>query len=93
MTNAPECKLHTDIPQETDDFILSKPYIDQSFSLMSEALQRGFDVAQMPNGDVMVTEVKTVTYRYRWDEETGRFERHSSSTRRKKRQNQTAANS
>ena len=43
-------------------------YICNSTSLIVESLQRGLDVAQLPSGDVIVTEVKTINTQYSWDE-------------------------
>ncbi len=42
-------------------------YICQSCTLITEALQRGGDVMQMPNGDIIVTERKAVTSHYNWN--------------------------
>lgn len=42
-------------------------YICESTGLITDALQRGLDVTQMPNGDVIITEVKTVNIHYVWD--------------------------
>ena len=42
-------------------------YICKSTSLIVESLQKGLDVAQLPNGDVLVTEVKTINTQYSWD--------------------------
>ena len=42
-------------------------YICNSTGLITESLQKGFDVAQLPNGDIIVTEVKVVNVQYSWD--------------------------
>ncbi len=42
-------------------------YICKSTVLIIESLKRGFDVAQMPNGDVIVTEIKVINTQYKWD--------------------------
>lgn len=42
-------------------------YICGSTSLIVESLQKGLDIAQLPSGDVIVTEVKTVNTHYSWD--------------------------
>lgn len=42
-------------------------YICKSTALIVESLQRGLDVAQLPNGDVLITEVKVVNTQYTWD--------------------------
>lgn len=44
-------------------------YICGSTGLITNSLRQGFDVAQLPNGDIVVTEVRTVTVRYVWDRE------------------------
>jgi len=48
-------------------------YICNSTSLIVEALQKGKDVAQLPSGDVIVTEVKTINVQYSWDEKKERM--------------------
>lgn len=42
-------------------------YICKSTPLITESLQKGLDVVQMPNGDIIVTEIKTVNTQYSWD--------------------------
>ncbi|OZG32517.1 DUF2671 domain-containing protein [Rickettsia endosymbiont of Culicoides newsteadi] len=42
-------------------------YIGQSTTLITESIQKGFDVAQLSNGDITVTEIKTVNVHYNWD--------------------------
>ncbi|WP_341764024.1 DUF2671 domain-containing protein [Candidatus Tisiphia endosymbiont of Beris chalybata] len=41
-------------------------YICQAATLITEATQQGFDVAQLPNGDITVTEIKVVNVNYIW---------------------------
>lgn len=48
-------------------------YICNSTSLIVDSLQRGLDVAQLPSGDVIVTEVKTVNTQYSWDSKKQRM--------------------
>jgi len=59
-------------PEEKDIFADIK-YICNSTSLIVESLQRGNDVAQLPSGDVIVTEVKTINTQYSWDEKKQRM--------------------
>ena len=42
-------------------------YICSSTPLIIDSLQRGLDIAQLPNGDIIVTEIKTVNTQYSWD--------------------------
>jgi Protein of unknown function (DUF2671) len=48
-------------------------YICQSTTLITESIQKGFDVAQLSNGDITVTEIKTVNVHYNWDAVKQRF--------------------
>lgn len=60
---------------------MSNPnYLRQSSSLINDALQKGFDVLQMSDGDIVMTGVKTVVYQYSWDEKKGALVRTKAST-------------
>lgn len=48
-------------------------YLRQSSALINEALQKGFDVLQLANGDIVTTGTKTVVYQYAWDAEKGKL--------------------
>lgn len=54
--------------QEEKDIFSDLNYICNSTSLIVESLQRGLDIAQLPSGDIIVTEIKTVNTQYSWDE-------------------------
>lgn len=60
-------------------------YIRKSSSLISDALQKGFDVMQTADGDIVITEIKTITYRYHWQRASHKFERITSGNRSEKR--------
>jgi hypothetical protein len=62
---------------KTDDLLSDIKYICKSSSLITESLQRGCDVAQLPNGDIIITEVKTINTQYTWDKNKGRMVRSS----------------
>lgn len=48
--------------------VLSDPkYICKSCDLITESLKKGCDIIQMPNGDIIVTEVQVITSTYSWD--------------------------
>lgn len=59
-------------------------YIDRSSTIVKDALQKGSDILQLANGDIVITEVKTVTYKYTWDNDKGRFVRANSGNRTKR---------
>ena len=61
----------------SSDVMFDARYIKNSSVLISDALQKGFDVLQMANGDIVTTGTKTVVYKYTWDEVTGKLKRTS----------------
>jgi hypothetical protein len=58
---------------EITNMMLDPRYLRQSSSLIQDALQKGFDVLQLANGDIVTTGTKTVVYQYTWDEERGKL--------------------
>lgn len=42
-------------------------YICNSTTLITNSLQKGFDVAQLSNGDIVVREIIAVNVQYHWD--------------------------
>lgn len=82
-------KLEEQLPQEADfdqnDIMADEYYTKKLSQLITDALQKGYDVMQLPSGDVIITEVKTVTYQYNWDQDKARFERAKSGSRSKRR--------
>lgn len=48
-------------------------YVCKSCSLITESLQKGCDVMQMSNGDIIITELKPVTFQYTWDDKKGKL--------------------
>jgi len=64
-------------PMESDpeitSMMLDPRYLRQSSSLIQDALQKGFDVLQLANGDIVTTGTKTVVFQYTWDKEKGKL--------------------
>lgn len=58
---------------EVMNMMLDARYLRQSSSLIQDALQKGFDVLQLANGDIVTTGTKTVVYQYAWDGEKGKL--------------------
>ncbi len=58
---------------EITNMMLDPRYLRQSSSLIQEALQKGFDVLQLANGDIVTTGTKTVVYQYTWDDSKGKL--------------------
>ncbi|MCE2927334.1 MAG: DUF2671 domain-containing protein [Rickettsiales bacterium] len=68
---------------EITNMMLDARYLRQSSSLIQEALQKGFDVLQLANGDIVTTGTKTVVYQYTWDAEKGKLTKTKSSKSRR----------
>lgn len=54
---------------ELSDLMTDPDYLRQSSSLINEALQKGFDILQLANGDIVTTGTKTIVNQYSWDKE------------------------
>lgn len=63
----------------------SKEYMQKLSRIISDATEKGSDVLQLPNGDICMTEVKVVTYKYCWNEDKNKFERVTSGSKIRKR--------
>lgn len=57
------------------NMMMDPRYLRQSSTLIQEALQKGFDVLQLANGDIVCTGTKTIVHRYSWDEDKGKLGR------------------
>ncbi len=58
-------------------------YLRQSSALITDALQKGYDVLQLANGDIVTTGTKIVVSQYTWDDDKGKLVKlKSGSTRR-----------
>jgi hypothetical protein len=58
--------IHED-ENDVSRVLIDVKYICKSNSLITESLQKGCDITQMPNGDIIVTETKVVNTQYSWD--------------------------
>lgn len=58
---------------DAPNMMMDARYLRQSSSLIQDALQKGFDVLQLANGDIVMTGTKTVVYQYEWSEEKGKL--------------------
>ena len=78
-------KKPTEAEAEITNMMLDARYLRQSSSLIQDALQKGFDVLQLANGDVVTTGTKTVVYHYTWDQEKGKLVKSKPEANRKAR--------
>lgn len=59
--------------KDDKDIFSDLQYICNSNSLIVDSLKRGLDVAQLPNGDIIITEIKTVNTQYSWNKNKQRM--------------------
>lgn len=57
------------------DLMANPEYLRHSSSVINEALKEGFDVLQLPNGDIVTTGTKTIVNTYVWDAASGRLDK------------------
>ena len=69
---------------EITNMMLDPRYLRQSSSLIQDALQKGFDVLQLANGDIVTTGTKTVVFQYTWDNQKGKLVKAKSKAERNK---------
>lgn len=73
----PVDKLRNSNPREGEpditNMMMDARYLRQSSALIHEALQKGFDVLQLANGDIVTTGTKTIVCQYTWDESKGKL--------------------
>ena len=78
-------KKSAEAEPEITNMMLDARYLRQSSSLIQESLQKGFDVLQLANGDIVATGTKTVVYHYSWDQEKGKLMKYKLDAGRKQR--------
>ena len=59
--------------EKREDIFSNLKYICESAAIITESLQNKCEVVQMPNGDIIVTEVKIVTTKHSWDCDKHKF--------------------
>lgn len=57
------------IEEKNDNILNDIRYICKSSELITNSLQKGFDVAQLPDGSLIITEIKKINVHYYWDAE------------------------
>lgn len=75
------------------DLMANPEYLRHSSSIINDALKDGFDVLQLPNGDIVTTGTRIVTNTYTWDAGKSKLtkSRTSGATPRKSRKGKVAA--
>ena len=57
------------------ELMANPEYLRHSSSVINEALKEGFDVLQLPNGDIVTTGTKTIVNTYVWDAKSARLDK------------------
>ncbi len=65
-----EVKLNKDVAPADTALMTNPAYVNSSGEVVKNALNRGFDVLQLENGDIVTTGTKIIVTRYSWNEET-----------------------
>lgn len=55
------------------ELMANPEYLRHSSTIINEALKEGFDVLQLPNGDIVTTGTRIVTNTYVWDGAKGKL--------------------
>jgi hypothetical protein len=58
-------------PNDLAELMANPEYLRYSSAIINEALKEGFDVLQLPNGDIVTTGTKIITNTYVWDATKG----------------------
>lgn len=72
MSNT-QSKLVKEKSMKEENIFNNLRYICESASIITESLHNQCEVVQMPNGEIIVTEVKAVTTRHVWDASKQKF--------------------
>lgn len=64
------------------DLMKNADYLRHSSTIISDALQKGCDVLQLENGDIVTTGTRIVVTRYRWDDEASKIVKVSAKERK-----------
>jgi hypothetical protein len=57
------------------DLMANPEYLRHSSAVINEALKEGFDVLQLPNGDIVTTGTKTIVNTFVWDAAKGSLDK------------------
>lgn len=57
------------------DLMANPDYLRHSSSIINDALKDGFDVLQLPNGDIVTTGTKTIVNTFVWDATKGSLDK------------------
>ncbi len=68
-------KKMVDMNENKENVFEDPQYICKSSSLITSSLKKGAEVAQMSNGDVMISESKIVTTQFHWNKKKKQFKK------------------
>ena len=61
--------------KKSEEVFEDPQYICKSSSLITSSLRKGSEVVQMPNGDVIISEIRRVTNQYHWNSNKKQFKK------------------
>ena len=66
-----------------EDIMQNPEYLRQSSAIISDALQKGYDVLQLENGDIVTTGTKVIVTQYHFDPAEDKMSKLSAKDRKK----------
>jgi len=71
--NSNQNKKRVEKAEEDEDLMSIPEYMAKSSAIIADALQKGFDVLHLENGDIVTTGTKTIVTTYRWNSKNGKM--------------------
>ena len=68
-------KVASDEDNMLADLMANPEYLRHSSVVINDALKDGFDVLQLPNGDIVTTGTKTIVNTFVWDAASGTLDK------------------
>jgi hypothetical protein len=65
----------SDEDNQLAELMANPDYLRHSSAVINDALKEGFDVLQLPNGDIVTTGTKTIVNTYVWDASSGQLDK------------------
>lgn len=72
-TSSEDLEPKQPVLRDSESPFFNVKYTCQAGLLLTESVRKGYDVAQLPNGDINVTEVRIVNVHYSWDPKKEKF--------------------
>jgi hypothetical protein len=75
LNAAKETRAVSDEDNMLAELMANPEYLRHSSAVINDALKEGFDVLQLPNGDIVTTGTKTIVNTFVWDAQSARLDK------------------